>query len=582
MIWWLADTARFHSERVGIDALLNEVPWLIAGEWRIDEKARVVWDAEIVVDDQKYPVSVIFPNHFPHSPPIVLAREKERWSGHQYGNGELCLEIGPDNWQSTLTGVDMVRSAQRLLDLERPKSKGALAALPAPSRHLTTQGQDLRGALSRLLVTHDLQYALRHLPQKELLSCDIGVMFHEEAHVYVILSIKSAGGGDWTQGEIPPAINYEAIKGKGHLMVWPDDSPLPSVTKASELRALIGATDPAHAEVRYAVLSRGDQPVGYWMDNSDDSAYRLNAVLPPKTVQRQREGSGQLQGKKVAVVGCGSLGSKIAVSLARAGVREFFLVDDDVMLPDNLVRNELDWREIGTHKASAVSRRIQLVNPGATSTVRHTRVGGQEASGTIETLIQGLGNCDLIIDATANVRARGYIDAAVATKKKPLVWGEVFGGGFGGLIGRHRPGIDPDPASIRASIEAYCQAYEKPAEAAVDYESQVAEKSWIADDSDVSVIAAHTTRYAIDLLQGRSPSAFPHSVYFIGLAKWWIFEAPFDTRPLDVGVRHEAEKKELDEVALAKETAFLGSLINKVLDANKTDNNGVAAAQSGA
>lgn len=36
-----------------------------------------------------------------------------------------------------------------------------------------------------------------------------------------------------------------------------------------------------------------------------------------------------LAGKKVAIVGCGSAASKIAVSLARSGTKEFVLVDDD-------------------------------------------------------------------------------------------------------------------------------------------------------------------------------------------------------------------------------------------------------------
>ena len=68
--------------------------------------------------------------------------------------------------------------------------------------------------------------------------------------------------------------------------------------------------------------------------------------------------------RTVALVGCGSMGSKIAVALARAGVGHFLLVDDDILLPENLVRHDLDWREIGTHKAASLSRRIQLVNPG--------------------------------------------------------------------------------------------------------------------------------------------------------------------------------------------------------------------------
>lgn len=42
-----------------------------------------------------------------------------------------------------------------------------------------------------------------------------------------------------------------------------------------------------------------------------------------------------------------STGSKVAVVLARMGVSNFYLVDSDVFKVGNLVRNELDWGEVG-------------------------------------------------------------------------------------------------------------------------------------------------------------------------------------------------------------------------------------------
>lgn len=53
---------------------------------------------------------------------------------------------------------------------------------------------------------------------------------------------------------------------------------------------------------------------------------------------------------RVGVVGCGSLGLKIAAVLARSGVRRFTLVDDDILLPANLTWNELAAAAIGVHK----------------------------------------------------------------------------------------------------------------------------------------------------------------------------------------------------------------------------------------
>ena len=76
----------------------------------------------------------------------------------------------------------------------------------------------------------------------------------------------------------------------------------------------------------------------------------------------------------------------------------------------------------------------------------------------------------------------------------------------------------------------------------------------IADDADVTVIASHCSRLAIDTLIGRAPSLFPHSVYLLGLASSWIFNAPFDTYPIDVGAPAPPEQQpKLIEEAAAEE-----------------------------
>jgi hypothetical protein len=37
----------------------------------------------------------------------------------------------------------------------------------------------------------------------------------------------------------------------------------------------------------------------------------------------------------------------------------------------------------------------------------------------------------------------------------------------------------------------------------------------------------------IDTALKRSPSAFPHPIYLMGLREEWIFAEPFDTHPVD-------------------------------------------------
>lgn len=211
-------------------------------------------------------------------------------------------------------------------------------------------------------------------------------------------------------------------------------------------------------DVKVVVIAQGHSFRAYLLDPKDDKVIEI-AIVPPEPAQARVDNAhSALARRKVAIVGCGSLGSKIATMLARAGVGSFLLVDDDLILPDTFIRHDLDWREVGTHKADSVARRIKLVNPAAVTQSRKHRLGGQESSGGIESLIEKLSDCDLIVDATADPRVFNCACAAVRFGKKAFLWAEVFAGGIGGLIVRHRPGLEPDPASMRAVIDSWCSA----------------------------------------------------------------------------------------------------------------------------
>jgi hypothetical protein len=115
-----------------------------------------------------------------------------------------------------------------------------------------------------------------------------------------------------------------------------------------------------------------------------------------------------------------------------------------------------------------------------------------------------------------------------------MCWGEVFAGGFGGLIARARPDLDPHPAAVRAAILHHLETLPPaPFQREEDYDVRGPEPA-IAYDGEVTEIAAALTRIALDLALKRDPSAFPYSVYLIGLRKEWIFSQPFDTYPVEV------------------------------------------------
>jgi molybdopterin/thiamine biosynthesis adenylyltransferase len=533
MIWYFEDTARSKREREAIDRLASQVAWMTPLRLRVDSSLRLTWDIDISAGDCTYPVSLRYPNHFPYSPPVVLPRgDSDRWSSHQYGpGGELCLEYGPDNWHPEITGADMLGSAFRLLQGE--SSAGQEAAVP--SRHKTTLGQDVRNRFSRFVITRAAVELFSMLDDGVVVSGKAVGALHEESWVNAISSISLPSGETWLEPEMPEPYRTEGWEREIAGFRWPEGVRLPSVKTPADLRAAAAERGLAIPNVSLVLLFQGSSLHVYGLGDEDGQVWRPAVIMPPPPSTRLDTDHAALSERRIGVVGCGSIGSKIAAMLARSGAKRFLLVDDDIMLPDNLVRHDLDWREIGTHKVDSVARRIQLVNPVATCERRRHHLGGQESSGSVETLIESLAECDLVIDATANPIAFNYLCAAVAVAKTSFVWAEVFGGGFGGLVARHRPRHEPDPASMRRTIEAWCADQGKPIPRAVTDYGGTEEEALIADDADVTVIAAHAARLAIDTLIARTPSAFPNSVYLIGLAKHWIFDAPFDTYPVDVG-----------------------------------------------
>ncbi|PGB81751.1 thiamine biosynthesis protein ThiF [Bacillus toyonensis] len=58
------------------------------------------------------------------------------------------------------------------------------------------------------------------------------------------------------------------------------------------------------------------------------------------------QGNNKLSEKKVTIIGLGSLGSRIAFELARAGVKTFTLIDEDILDVDNIFRHELGVQDL--------------------------------------------------------------------------------------------------------------------------------------------------------------------------------------------------------------------------------------------
>jgi adenylyltransferase/sulfurtransferase len=135
------------------------------------------------------------------------------------------------------------------------------------------------------------------------------------------------------------------------------------------------------------------------------------------------EGQKAIMGSRVAIVGCGALGSLQAEILVRAGVGTVRLIDRDFVETSNLQRqllyDEQDARTLQP-KAIAAERRLRAVN----SLVAIEGLVDDLNPSTIDRL---LGGFDVVLDATDNFDARYLLNDYSVKTGTPWIYGACVG-----------------------------------------------------------------------------------------------------------------------------------------------------------
>ena len=72
-----------------------------------------------------------------------------------------------------------------------------------------------------------------------------------------------------------------------------------------------------------------------------------------------------IQSKKIGIGGAGGLGSNCAMMLVRTGFRHLEIIDQDVIDPSNLNRQQFYAAEVGLPKVTVLKKRLLDINPDA-------------------------------------------------------------------------------------------------------------------------------------------------------------------------------------------------------------------------
>src|SRR5271167_4340591 len=80
-----------------------------------------------------------------------------------------------------------------------------------------------------------------------------------------------------------------------------------------------------------------------------------------------------IQSKKIGIGGAGGLGSNCAMILVRSGFKYLEIIDQDVIDPSNLNRQQFYADEIGLPKVDTLKKRLLGINPDADILIHQTK-----------------------------------------------------------------------------------------------------------------------------------------------------------------------------------------------------------------
>ena len=152
---------------------------------------------------------------------------------------------------------------------------------------------------------------------------------------------------------------------------------------------------------------------------SDDSMYWkiLKRQMPLVSKEEQEK----FKNATITVIGCGGIGGLAIEMLARMGVGNLILVDEDEFDISNLNRQTLSSVEnIGRKKSEVACEQMEKINPHVNVTSYCEHVDEKN----IEKLIE---NSNVVIDALDNVLTRVILSRKARELKIPLIHGAVYG-----------------------------------------------------------------------------------------------------------------------------------------------------------
>lgn len=128
----------------------------------------------------------------------------------------------------------------------------------------------------------------------------------------------------------------------------------------------------------------------------------------------------------VGIAGCGGLGSNCAFMLARSGVRNFVIVDYDVVDASNLNRQFFFEDQLGLEKVRVCKENLLRIDSRLNITVHNDKI-------TAQTALQYFADCSCVIEALDSIEGKKMMAEQFLSDSRLFVsasgmagWGEPY------------------------------------------------------------------------------------------------------------------------------------------------------------
>ena len=134
-----------------------------------------------------------------------------------------------------------------------------------------------------------------------------------------------------------------------------------------------------------------------------------------------REEQEKFKNAKIAVIGCGGIGGEAIEMLARMGVGELVLVDEDSFDLTNLNRQTLaTFDDLDKDKSEIASSKVSAINP-------YVKVTSYSEHVDLDNIDKILDGCNVVVDALDNIATRVIVSRKARENRIPYIHGAIHG-----------------------------------------------------------------------------------------------------------------------------------------------------------